>query len=213
MPLPGWTFEVEEISAGVYRVRGVDRAGRSVEQTGTDPDAVLEECRRWAARYVARPVLSASFYFSYSQFLVYDRSVELPGCAWTDDHTRQGFARREQNVSFGTLDEFGTADLIVNLGPYAPARAYQRVIEVPLHVPSGRVLICGPEDSDAEARAVDVEPGHYRLVAAQALVADERETIDLFFEKVTPPSARSRILRADEELHPPDPLLETVDVA
>ena len=49
-PLPGWTFKSEEVSMGVYRVRGVDAAGRSVEATGTDPDALLEDCKRSAIR-------------------------------------------------------------------------------------------------------------------------------------------------------------------
>jgi hypothetical protein len=44
-----WSFSVEETSAGVYRARGVDSAGRTVEATGTDPDATLEECTRAAA--------------------------------------------------------------------------------------------------------------------------------------------------------------------
>lgn len=48
--IPGWSFRVEEVSAGVYRVRGLDEAGHSVEATGTDPDDVMEECRRSAAR-------------------------------------------------------------------------------------------------------------------------------------------------------------------
>jgi hypothetical protein len=48
--LRGWSFEVDEISAGVYKVRGVDEAGRSVEATGTDPDALLEDCKESAAR-------------------------------------------------------------------------------------------------------------------------------------------------------------------
>jgi hypothetical protein len=47
--LPDWKFEIDEISAGVYRVRGVDKDGRSVEATGTDEDALLEECRRSAS--------------------------------------------------------------------------------------------------------------------------------------------------------------------
>jgi O-acetyl-ADP-ribose deacetylase (regulator of RNase III) len=45
-----WKFKVAEVSPGVYRVRGVDPDGRSVEATGTDPEATLEECRRWIAR-------------------------------------------------------------------------------------------------------------------------------------------------------------------
>ena len=48
--LPGWTFDLDEISAGVYRVRGVDEAGRSVEATGTDPDALVDECRKSAVK-------------------------------------------------------------------------------------------------------------------------------------------------------------------
>lgn len=48
--LPGWAFEVDEVSAGVYRVRGVDEAGRSVESTGTDPEALLASCRSSAGK-------------------------------------------------------------------------------------------------------------------------------------------------------------------
>ncbi len=48
--LPGWTFEVEEVSVGVGRVRGVDRAGRSVQITGSDLEQLLEHCRRTAIR-------------------------------------------------------------------------------------------------------------------------------------------------------------------
>jgi hypothetical protein len=48
--LPGWTFEVEEMSAGVFRVKGSDATGGSLEVTGTDPSALLEDCRRAAAR-------------------------------------------------------------------------------------------------------------------------------------------------------------------
>lgn len=47
--LPGWTFEIDEISAGIYSVKGVDEVGRSVASSGTDPDAVLNECKKSAA--------------------------------------------------------------------------------------------------------------------------------------------------------------------
>jgi hypothetical protein len=50
--LSEWSFEVDEVSAGVYRVHGTDKAGRSVQFTGTDPDAVLEECKKRAARII-----------------------------------------------------------------------------------------------------------------------------------------------------------------
>ena len=51
--LPRWTFEIDEVSAGVFHVRGVDQAGRSVEASGTDPDTLLDECRESAAQIQA----------------------------------------------------------------------------------------------------------------------------------------------------------------
>ncbi|HEY6871379.1 MAG TPA: hypothetical protein VI298_01500 [Geobacteraceae bacterium] len=48
--LVGWIFQVEEISAGVYRVRGVDEMGRNVEEIGTDPDTLLEQCKKSATQ-------------------------------------------------------------------------------------------------------------------------------------------------------------------
>jgi hypothetical protein len=43
--LKGWTFEIDEISVNVYRIRGIDESGRSVEKTGTDPDMLLTQCK------------------------------------------------------------------------------------------------------------------------------------------------------------------------
>ena len=38
--LPGWSFDADEISLGVYRAFGRDRAGRNIEATGLDPDVL-----------------------------------------------------------------------------------------------------------------------------------------------------------------------------
>jgi hypothetical protein len=46
--LPGWKFQADEISAGIYRGAGCDAEGRSIESIGTDPDAVIEKCRQSA---------------------------------------------------------------------------------------------------------------------------------------------------------------------
>lgn len=48
--LRDWEFDVEEVSVGVYRVVGTDSLGRRVVSTGEDADAVLETCRREAAK-------------------------------------------------------------------------------------------------------------------------------------------------------------------
>jgi hypothetical protein len=55
--LPGWTFHIDEVSAGVYEVVGRDARGRQVSSKGTDFDALLAECKSAAARLsgVAEP--------------------------------------------------------------------------------------------------------------------------------------------------------------
>jgi hypothetical protein len=155
---------------------------------------------------------AAAISFSYSQLLVFDRSVARPGCAWTERHSLQGFARRESNVSFGTLLEFGHADVSVHSGAYRENDGDERVIEVPLEVVSGDVVVCGPEQFQGEL-VIRLKIGRYRLVAAQRVVAEDQEEIDLYFEEVDEALATSRILRADDGLRPRMPLLESSEVA
>ena len=56
--LPGWLFHADEVSAGVYRAQGHDRAGRSVEATGLDPDLLIENCKRAAIQMMANTLKS-----------------------------------------------------------------------------------------------------------------------------------------------------------
>jgi hypothetical protein len=156
--------------------------------------------------------LSLKLYFSYGQFMVYDESVRLPGCAWTKRHSSQGFARRESVVNFGTLLEFGEAAVTVRNGPYEVADKYVRVIAVPFLVVSGTVHIEGPEEMNVQRR-IDMGPGHYRLIAAQEIKGEEEEAIDLFFEPLNQPLVQSAILMADDDLNPQMPLLETAGIA
>lgn len=157
-------------------------------------------------------ILSPKLYFSYSQFMVYDQCVRLPGCAWTDKHTAQGFARRESSVCFNTPLEFGLADVSVFLAAYQKQKNYDRVIAVPFLVQSGKVIVDGPEELDVD-RTIALRLGNYRLTVAQCLLAEDKEAVDVFFEAVECPLARSEILLADEALDPPTPLIETADVA
>jgi hypothetical protein len=108
--------------------------------------------------------------------------------------------------------EFGDADVTINIGKYAPHPDYERVIAVPFLVTSGRVLVEGPEETDAE-RNFTMPPGNYRLVAAQHITADGEEVINLCFEPLTKALVRSAVLVADEALNPPTPLIETAEVA
>jgi hypothetical protein len=50
--VPGWTFEVREVSAGVFVVTGRDVHGRNIERIGEDVDAMLVACRLWARQWL-----------------------------------------------------------------------------------------------------------------------------------------------------------------
>jgi hypothetical protein len=157
-------------------------------------------------------ILSPRLYFSYSQFMVYDPSAGLPGCVWTEKHSNQGFARRESTVNFSTLIEFGFADVVVHRGAYQLDPKHGRVIAVPFLITSGRILVEGPEEIDSE-RSIALTPGNYRLVAAQCVISEEKEAIDLFFEALAEPLSGSAILVGGEKLNPPKSLLEVAGIA
>ena len=59
-----------------------------------------------------------------------------------------------------------TADQAVHLGPYKGKDDHERVIEVPIEVSSGEVVIGGPEEY-ANKHIVKMPTRHYRLAAAQ----------------------------------------------
>jgi len=48
--LTEWSFDADEVSAGVFMAVGSDRYGRRVEKTGTDPGALIEACKQDAIR-------------------------------------------------------------------------------------------------------------------------------------------------------------------
>jgi hypothetical protein len=47
--LPGWSFEIEAPSSGVYHITATEKGGRTFDMKGTDPDVLLSECREEAA--------------------------------------------------------------------------------------------------------------------------------------------------------------------
>ena len=51
--LPGWSFRIDEVSAGVYRVVGRDLAGRTVEATGPRLRVQMEKCLQAASQMMA----------------------------------------------------------------------------------------------------------------------------------------------------------------
>ena len=51
--LPGWSFRIDEVSPGVYRVVGCDLAGRTVEATGPRLKVQIEKCLQAASQMMA----------------------------------------------------------------------------------------------------------------------------------------------------------------
>jgi hypothetical protein len=51
--LPDWAFEADEVSPGVYRGFGRDRAGRNVEAFCLDSEALIRKCRQAAFEIMA----------------------------------------------------------------------------------------------------------------------------------------------------------------
>lgn len=43
--LPNWSFDLDEVSANVYEAVGIDKYGHRVSYTGTDLEAILNQCK------------------------------------------------------------------------------------------------------------------------------------------------------------------------
>ena len=53
--LSNWTFQVDEDSAGVYKLKAKHRRGFSIESTAADPRELMERARKDAAEMELRP--------------------------------------------------------------------------------------------------------------------------------------------------------------
>lgn len=54
--VPGWSFTVEEVSAGVYCAKGRGPRRMTVEHNSTDHEEALERAKEYAAELSARTV-------------------------------------------------------------------------------------------------------------------------------------------------------------
>ncbi len=55
--LPGWIFEIDEVSAGVYKVVAKDQTGSRFSRTGTNVDMLVSECRNDVANLIGKDIL------------------------------------------------------------------------------------------------------------------------------------------------------------
>jgi hypothetical protein len=150
------------------------------------------------------------FNFDHSQFLVYDVSVQVPQCEWTEGHCNQGFARRESAACIGTVLQDGQAEATAFFGPFVGQESYQRVIALPFFSPAGKIIIRGLMELYL-AHVLLCRSGHYKLYIAQWVSDEENECegIHLFFHQQEKRVTKSQIIVADEGLSPPAILIES----
>ena len=53
--LPGWTFEVQELSSSSYEVIGFDHGGHRLQKRGSDVEALILEVRAAAKKLSQAP--------------------------------------------------------------------------------------------------------------------------------------------------------------
>lgn len=106
--------------------------------------------------------------------------------------------------------QYGQADTTVYFGPYLQQENYQRVITLPFHSPTGKIIIQGMMQIYL-AHILFCDKGHYKLYVAQWIAdeEDECEGVHLFFDPQENPVTKSEIIIADEGLSPPAVLLES----
>jgi|694.fasta_scaffold35974_6 hypothetical protein len=157
-------------------------------------------------------VSNSDFPYSFGSIHILDSGVELPEIGWSEAHERQGFSRGSGCIQIATFTQFGTAQLVLKLGPSTESAGFERIIEIPMDVRSNKIEVFSADCADSP-EIINVEPGHYRVVVAQQLLDKNEigaglERIEISFEKLVSALSVSRIIRCDAELNPPTELLE-----
>lgn len=146
---------------------------------------------------------SFEIFISYSQIALFEDSVENPFNDWSDRHVAQGFAWRDESVSFKTLEESGKCivtvcfenDIIID-------NAATRVILVPFTVhKSGCCEIASISDS----QVLKIKAGDYGLLYQTGYNDDD--TMWIRFSFIPRRTVTPQVIRADKELSPKEPLL------
>lgn len=154
----------------------------------------------------------SEMYFSYGQFMVYDRSERSPGSLWTEAHVAQGFIRRPYSIGFGTILEYGRASVRIFLRELTDLDTYERIVRVPIELRTGVMQIDGPEEHPTR-RSVQLDAGHYQICVAQRVIDSDSEAIDIFIVPCNSAANQSQIVLADSHLTLLHELVETGDVA
>lgn len=168
-------------------------------------------------------VYQSNLGFSYGIFFISDPKYN-DIADWESVHSEQGFARLPHSITISTLYTFGEAHLNVYRGEFQALRKYDRAIEVPLYLESGKIVIEGPPGF--EEIPISIPNGHYKIVVAQENLVPEvdlkldydelidgySENIDIFLELLDTPLEHSSILIQDSALNPPEILVESANI-
>jgi hypothetical protein len=122
---------------------------------------------------------------------------------WTDTHYKQGFSWRPTSVSFGTLDDSSKCEVTVKIADtFKDNDKAIRTIIVPFIIDNEGIEVVSILDS----QPLDLPQGKYE-VDFNAIPKSEGllDTYEFIFIKCENPSAR--VLKADEQLSPPESLL------
>jgi hypothetical protein len=148
--------------------------------------------------------------FSSGAFYIVDENREPINFEWENEHVRQGFARGQGFIAVVTLIQWGNADVEIKttINTLSPMKEAQRVIAVPITVSSRAVTISSVDDPWGQS--YELNPGFYRTLISQSIAGEERERIEIIFEKSESEVIQSAVLVADAGLDPPYPLMERV---
>jgi hypothetical protein len=106
------------------------------------------------------------------------------------------------------LTQDGTAAVRVFQGHPSLIEAYERVVSVPIELPSGALRLEGPEEYPIE-RSVVLKPGIFQLTVAQTINQHGQVCMDFFVEDVEEANPRSKVLKSDDCISASDELSET----
>ena len=155
------------------------------------------------------PIRSRSLYVSYSQLAVFAVGLDQPFNDWSPRHVAQGFAWRQESVSFRFPEWDANTTVTVSIRDKAPDEIDGMwAVRVPFSLVGGRgVEVASISDSFDVAELAD---GTYDLY--YAVSAEDPRTCELVFVPVReslPPS----VLVAGDGLEPESPLLMEADPA
>lgn len=147
---------------------------------------------------------------NYRTLTVCQHGVSNPFSVWTQTHVDQGFTWRPQSVSFATLESDSSSPRIgvavQDSYSYSDSSRSLRIIRVPFQLTSQGIEVTSPL---SESWQIELPPGNYSIYFAIEVDAngtkDEPWLYRLTFVGVSH-SEPAQILRAGEDLNPPDEL-------